>query len=97
MSASRRISCKLCSCEGVRHTRLCEQHLEGFEYACLLLATDGHPKTGQALRERIVVPAQTSARAMTCRICHAPVHAGACSIPLAGEPAPLDEDDKDEV
>ena len=33
----KRVSCRLCNCEGVKGTVLCNEHLEGFQYAVALL------------------------------------------------------------
>jgi hypothetical protein len=39
---SDKVLCELCTCEGVCHTKLCRDHLNGFTYACLLLTATGH-------------------------------------------------------
>jgi hypothetical protein len=39
-----KVKCKLCSCEGVKGTVLCREHLDGYEYAVKQLATIPHAK-----------------------------------------------------
>jgi len=39
---SDKVLCKLCTCEGVKGTLLCNEHLEGYTYACRLLHQTGH-------------------------------------------------------
>jgi hypothetical protein len=50
---SDKILCRLCTCDGVRGTLLCKEHLEGYTYACRLLQQTAHGALAKALQTAI--------------------------------------------
>lgn len=57
---SNKVLCRLCTCEGVKDTLLCRDHLEGFIYACRLLSATNHRDFANALQGAIAQKAPTT-------------------------------------
>lgn len=51
---SKRVFCKLCSCEGVDGTVLCDDHLQGFKYAVAIVANTRPAVTAKHLMQAIM-------------------------------------------
>jgi hypothetical protein len=47
--SNNRVVCKLCASDGVKGTTLCNEHLEGFHAACMLLASMRRGQTARLL------------------------------------------------
>jgi hypothetical protein len=69
---SKRVCCKLCTCEGVKGTVLCTEHLEGFAAAAHLLNNTGRPlfmATARSLLNAIKQPQEAKVIALATLRC----------------------------